>query len=180
MEERGEQEYVPEKKLSEQRREPTTNSNPVYQNGVDDGIWTCMGHIGRRQFALSPLRHPLLPMLPPSCNENSNSQVNKKNIFTSSEFQDLSKLLIALTRNLFPWVSSHNISCKESKNIYYTSTVWIIYKKIILSTKTVNEVIFSFWQISDKSIIFILVWFERSLNLAQVRWQANFKVALDN
>ena len=180
MEERGEQEYVPEKKLSEQRREPTTNSNPVYQNGVDDGIWTCMGHIGRRQLALSPLRHPLLPMLPPSCNENSNSQVNKKNIFTSSEFQDLSKLLIALTRNLFPWVSSHNITCKESKNIYYTSTVWIIYiKKLSYPQKQSMRWFFHFDKYLTRAS-FILVWFERSLTLAQVRWQANYKVALDN
>ena len=38
MEERGKPECVPEKKHSEQRRKPITNSNPVYQNGVDDGI----------------------------------------------------------------------------------------------------------------------------------------------
>ena len=38
-----------------------------------------MGHIGGRQV-LSPLRHPLLPMLLPNnyFNENSNSYVKKK------------------------------------------------------------------------------------------------------
>ena len=103
--------------------------NPVYQNGVDARIWTCMGHIGGRQV-LPPLCHPLLPMLLPNCNENSNSYVKKKNIFTSSEFQGLSELLIALTRNLFPWVSSHNISCKENEKYFLHQYCIIIFKKI--------------------------------------------------
>ena len=54
FEERGKPEY-PKKNLSEERKEPTTNSTH---------IWRCCrdlnpGHIGGRR-ELSPLRHPLL------------------------------------------------------------------------------------------------------------------------
>ena len=45
---------------------------------------------------------------------------------TSSEIQGISQFLIVLTRNLFPWVSSHNISCKESKK-YLLHQYCIIY-----------------------------------------------------
>ena len=61
FEERGKSEY-PEKNLSEQRREPTTNSTPIWH-------WRQHlnpGHIDGRQ-ALSPLGHPLLPRKPCHC-----------------------------------------------------------------------------------------------------------------
>ena len=50
--ERGKQEY-PEKNLSEQGREPTTNSTHIWRRRQDSNP----GHIGGRR-ALSPLRHP--------------------------------------------------------------------------------------------------------------------------
>ena len=50
--ERGKLEY-PEKNLSEQRREPTTNSTHIWRQCQDSNP----GHIGRRPV-LSPLRHP--------------------------------------------------------------------------------------------------------------------------
>ena len=56
FEERGKPEY-PEKNLSEQRREPTTNSLPHMASTPED---LNPGHVGGRR-ALSPLRHPLLP-----------------------------------------------------------------------------------------------------------------------
>ena len=55
FEERGEPEY-PEKNLSEQRREPTTNSTDIWHQRRDLNL----DHIGGRR-ALSPLHHPLLP-----------------------------------------------------------------------------------------------------------------------
>ena len=54
FEERGKPEY-PEKNLSDQRREPTTNSPHIWRRRWDLNP----GHIGRRR-ALSPLPHPLL------------------------------------------------------------------------------------------------------------------------
>ena len=54
FEERGKPEY-PEKNLSEQRREPTTNSTHIWRQRQDFNP----GHIGGRR-ALSPLRHPLM------------------------------------------------------------------------------------------------------------------------
>ena len=51
--ERGKPEY-PEKTLSEQGREPTTNSTHIWRRRQDSNL----GHIGGRR-ALSPLRHPL-------------------------------------------------------------------------------------------------------------------------
>ena len=53
FEERGKPKY-PEKNLSEQRREPTTNSTHIWRDRQDLNP----GHIGRRR-ALSILRHPL-------------------------------------------------------------------------------------------------------------------------
>ena len=55
FEERGKPEY-PEENLSEQGREPTTNSTHIWRRHRDLNP----GHIGGRR-ALSPLRHPLLP-----------------------------------------------------------------------------------------------------------------------
>ena len=55
FQERGKPEY-PEKNLSEQSREPTTNSTHILRRRRDLNP----GHIGGRR-ALSPLRHPLLP-----------------------------------------------------------------------------------------------------------------------
>ena len=55
-----------EKTLSEQRREPTTNSTRIWRQHQDLNP----GHIGGRQV-LSPLRHPLLP------NNNSNNNIDK-------------------------------------------------------------------------------------------------------
>ena len=55
FEERGKLEYL-EKNLSEERREPTTNSTHIWRRRRD----LKPGHIGGRQV-LSPLRHPLLP-----------------------------------------------------------------------------------------------------------------------
>ena len=55
FQERGKPEY-PEKNLSEQRREPITNSTHILRRRQDLNP----GHIGGRR-ALSPLRHPLLP-----------------------------------------------------------------------------------------------------------------------
>ena len=52
FEERGKPEY-PEKNLSEQGREPTTNSTHIWRRRRDLNP----GHIGGRR-ALSPLRHP--------------------------------------------------------------------------------------------------------------------------
>ena len=59
FEERGKPEY-PEKNLSEQRREPKTNSTHIWRRRRDLNP----GYIGGRR-ALSPLRHPLLPMAVP-------------------------------------------------------------------------------------------------------------------
>ena len=53
--EKGKLEY-PEKNLSEQRREPTTNSTHIGRRCRGSNP----GHIGGRRV-LSPLRHPLLP-----------------------------------------------------------------------------------------------------------------------
>ena len=55
--ERGKPEY-PEKNLSEQRREPTTNSTPIWRRRQDSNL----GHIGGRRV-LSPLRHPCSPKI---------------------------------------------------------------------------------------------------------------------
>ena len=55
FEERGKPEY-PEKNLSEQGREPTTNSTRIWRQRWDLN----QGHIGGRR-ALSPLRHPCSP-----------------------------------------------------------------------------------------------------------------------
>ena len=55
FEERGKPEY-PEKNLSEQGREPTTNSTQIWRRLQDLNP----GHIGGRRV-LSPLHHPLLP-----------------------------------------------------------------------------------------------------------------------
>ena len=55
FEERGKPEY-PDKNLSEQEREPTTNSTHRWRRRWD----LSPRHIGGRR-ALSPLRHPLLP-----------------------------------------------------------------------------------------------------------------------
>ena len=57
FEERGKPEYL-EKNLSEQGREPSTNSTRIWHWHQDLNP----GHIGGRR-ALSPLRHPLLPKL---------------------------------------------------------------------------------------------------------------------
>ena len=57
FEERRKPEY-PEKNLSEQRREPTTNSTHIWRRRRDLNP----RHIGGRR-ALSPARHPLLPRL---------------------------------------------------------------------------------------------------------------------
>ena len=57
FEERGKPEYL-EKNLSEQRREPTTNSIHICGRRRDLNP----DHIGGRR-ALSPLRHPLLPLV---------------------------------------------------------------------------------------------------------------------
>ena len=57
FEERGKPEY-PKKNLSEQRREPTTNSTHMWRRRQDLNT----GHIGGRR-ALSPLRHPCSPCL---------------------------------------------------------------------------------------------------------------------
>ena len=75
----------------------------------------------------------------------------KKNIFTSSEFQGLSQLLIALTRNLLPWVSSHNISCKENEKylLHQQCCIIINYLKKYLIHKN------SKWGDS------FIVWFQR-------------------
>ena len=54
FEERGKPEY-PERNLSEQRREPTTNSTHIWRRRRDLNP----GHIGGRR-ALTPLRHPLV------------------------------------------------------------------------------------------------------------------------
>ena len=54
FEERGKPEY-PEKNLSEQGREPTTNSTHIWRRRRDLNP----GHIGGRR-ALSPLRHALV------------------------------------------------------------------------------------------------------------------------
>ena len=56
FEERGKREY-PEKNLSEQGREPTTNSTHIWRRRQDLNP----GHIGGRRV-LSPLRHPCSPM----------------------------------------------------------------------------------------------------------------------
>ena len=53
--ERGKPDY-PEKNLSEQGREPKTNSTHIWRRREDSNP----GHIGGRR-APSPLRHPLLP-----------------------------------------------------------------------------------------------------------------------
>ena len=53
--ERGKPEY-PEKNLSEQRREPTTNSTHIWRRVRESNP----GHIGGRRV-LSPLRHPCSP-----------------------------------------------------------------------------------------------------------------------
>ena len=66
FEERGKPEY-PEKNLSEQRREPTTNSTHIWRRHQDLNP----GHIGGRRV-LSPLHHPLLP-------EQDQIVTNKKN-----------------------------------------------------------------------------------------------------
>ena len=55
FEERRKPEYL-EKNLSEQRREPTTNSTHIWRRRQDLNP----GYIGGRRV-LSPLRHPLLP-----------------------------------------------------------------------------------------------------------------------
>ena len=56
--ERGKPEY-PEKNLSEQRREPTTNSTHIWRRVRESNP----GHIGGRRV-LSPLRHPCSPVAP--------------------------------------------------------------------------------------------------------------------
>ena len=55
--ERGKPEY-PEKNLSEQGREPTTNSAHIWRRRQDSNP----GHIGGGRV-LSPLRHPCTPVM---------------------------------------------------------------------------------------------------------------------
>jgi len=55
VKERGKPEY-PEKNLSQQGREPTTNSTHIWRRRQDSNP----GHIGGRRV-LSPLRHPCSP-----------------------------------------------------------------------------------------------------------------------
>ena len=57
FEETGKPEY-PEKNLSDQRREPTTNSTHMQRRRLDSNP----GHIGGRRV-LSPLRHPCSPLV---------------------------------------------------------------------------------------------------------------------
>ena len=78
FEERGKPEY-PEKNLSEQRREPTTNSTHIWHWRQDLNV----GHNGGKRV-LSPLRHHLLPKeLKPSLNMN---RIFYKNIFRSIDW----------------------------------------------------------------------------------------------
>ena len=65
FEERGKPEY-PEKNLSEQRREPTTNSTHIWRRRQDSNP----GHIGGRRV-LSPLHHPCSP---PMLNSNQRKE----------------------------------------------------------------------------------------------------------
>ena len=69
FEERGKPEY-PEKNLSEQRREPTTNSThtsmaltPGFEPGPHWWKASTLTTVPSLRRVLSPLRHPLLPRL---------------------------------------------------------------------------------------------------------------------
>ena len=59
FEERGKPEEYPEKNLSEQGREPTTNSTHI-NYGIDAGIWIRATLVGDER-SHRWLRHPLLP-----------------------------------------------------------------------------------------------------------------------
>ena len=93
FEERGKPEY-PEKNLSEQRREPTTNSTHIWRRRRDMNS----SHTGGRRV-LSLLRHPFLPRVQENkCHKNSTTVTT-----TTTPDEDLTNLrnLIALTKTLF-------------------------------------------------------------------------------
>ena len=69
FEERGKPKY-PEKNLSKQGREPTTNSTHIWRPVRESNL----GHIGGRRV-LSPLRHPCSPNQP---TEQSSKQLSKQ------------------------------------------------------------------------------------------------------
>ena len=79
FEEKGKPEY-PEKNLSEQRREPTTNSTHIWRRRQDLNL----RHIGGRR-ALSTLRHPLLRLCgqdPPKVKRPCSIAVHHVNFMT--------------------------------------------------------------------------------------------------
>ena len=86
FEERGKPKHL-EKNLSEQGREPTTNSTQIWRRRREFNP----GHIGERQ-ALSPLRHPLLPkykiekFIKTHCSKINNELMSLK-IYKTNNFQ---------------------------------------------------------------------------------------------
>ena len=86
FEERGKPEY-PEKNLSKQSREPTTNSTHIWR-----WVWESNpGHIGGRR-ALSPLCHPCSPV------DHEQSVLVLEILCTSGKIKAMEIVLLLLTR----------------------------------------------------------------------------------
>ena len=110
FEERGKPDY-PEKNLSKQGREPTTNSTHICRR-VRESNSRPSG--GRR--ALSPLRHPCFPIL----------SYPLSNVFLS---YPLSNVFISVS------VYLENVRIGLSGNKLYSADHKIVLKRLLLSTK---------------------------------------------
>ena len=90
FEEKGRPEY-PEKNLSEQRREPTTNSTHMWRLRRDLNP----SHIGGR-LPLSPPRHPLLPSGWPITTTFPNSMVTPLSLLPMQQISTTPLYLLSL------------------------------------------------------------------------------------
>jgi len=109
FEERGKPEHS-EKNVWEQRREPTTNSTHIWRRRRDLNP----GHIGGRR-ALSPLRHPLLPVVNVTANPSLCIFLMINNYISFVEKTNLIKSLLSSNcqllpqRFIIPVLNRHNI-----------------------------------------------------------------------
>ena len=96
FEERGKPEYS-EKNVWEQRREPTTNSNHIWRRRRDLNP----DHVGGRR-ALSPLRHPFLPVVNVTANPSLFIFLMINNYISFVEKTNLIKSLLSSNCQLLP------------------------------------------------------------------------------
>ena len=116
--ERGKPEY-PEKNLSEQRREPTTNSTHIWRRVRESNP----GHIGGRRV-LSPLRHPCSPtfnILLPNSKVHWTLQAHPN---YNSIIMILGKLSVTLT-HLSRWLSP--AWYQKLRPLLNSYSTWLLY-----------------------------------------------------